>query len=70
LDVYYVDTWDNSAAPSYFTLFEDETFALPSTSVYLFGERGIESGNVKTYAVSYASQSTFTTRDEYGYPII
>ena len=75
LDKYYVNSWDRGvelANPSYFTLFEDEAaqFELPSEEpIYLFGEKGIESGNVKLWAVSYQTQESFTTRDDFGYTV-
>lgn len=70
LEKYCVSTWDNSeTGPLFFTVVAD-TSSIPApttgTDIYLFGWQGIESGNVKLWAVSYASQSQFTERDEYG----
>lgn len=70
---YYINAWDNSeGGPYYFTLFEDEvtqTHPVSKNIAYLFGERGVESGNVQIQAVSYKEQTAFITRNEYGYAV-
>ena len=48
----------------------DEQPEIPAnTTIYLYGRKGIFSGNVRVQAVSYAPQSRFIGYDEYGAPL-
>lgn len=48
----------------------DEQPEIPAnTTIYLYGRKGIFSGNVRVQAVSYAPQSKFIGYDEYGAPL-